>query len=108
MFDKIIVGEVPADNVYEDGQCFACRDISPQAPVHVLLVPRQRITGLRAVTAEHEELLGHQLIVAHQMAQQQGDGGFRCVINAGADGGQKVPHLHIHVLIGRSMTAPPD
>jgi histidine triad (HIT) family protein len=105
VFAKIIRGEIPADIVYEDELCLAFRDISPQAPTHVLVVPRQAITGLDAVAPDDSQLLGHLLVVTRAVAEKEDilASGFRCIINAGAHGGQEVAHLHVHVLGGRPL-----
>ena len=109
VFDKIIRREIPADIVYEDERCLAFRDIQPQAPVHVLVIPKERLVGLQAATEGHQALLGHLLVTAQKIAADAGllEGGFRCVINAGADGGQTVHHLHVHLLGGRPLHWPP-
>ena len=105
VFAQIIRGEIPADIVYEDDRCLAFRDINPQAPVHVLVIPKQEIEGLQVVSPDDHDLLGHLLVTARRVAEQEGIAvsGFRCIINAGPDGGQDVPHLHIHVLGGRPL-----
>ncbi|MBI1900890.1 MAG: histidine triad nucleotide-binding protein [Planctomycetia bacterium] len=108
IFQRIIDKEIPAQIVYEDDQCLAFRDISPQAPTHVLLVPKRPIPSLADATAADGPLLGHLLLVTRKLAEQlKLTGGFRVVINAGADGGQTVYHLHFHVLGGRQLTWPP-
>ena len=109
VFDKILRGEIPADIVYEDQHCVAFRDVEPQAPVHVLIIPRQRLGGLQDATDEHTESLGHLLVAARKVAALEGieTSGFRCVVNAGEDGGQQVPYLHVHVLGGRRLAWPP-
>ena len=109
LFEKIIAREIPADIVFEDDKCLAFRDINPQAPVHVLLVPKRAIPRLGAARSGDEGLLGHLLVKAAQLAQMLNlnDGGFRIVINHGADGGETVPHLHLHILGGRPMAWPP-
>jgi histidine triad (HIT) family protein len=108
IFQKIIDRQVPADIVYEDDLCLAFRDINPQAPVHILLIPKKAIPMLSAVEAEDQELLGHLLVTAPKIAKEQGlDNGFRLVINNGAQGGQTVFHLHLHILGGRAMQWPP-
>lgn len=109
IFSKIIRGEIPADIVREDDRCIAFRDINPQAPVHILVVPKEPLTGIQGVEEEDVPLLGHLLLVARQVAAAEGltARGFRCVINAGADGGQTVDHLHVHVLGGRRLDWPP-
>lgn len=106
LFERIISGEIPADRVYEDEVCVAFRDIAPQAPVHVLVVPRKPVPALNG--GLDAALAGHLLMVASKVAQQEGlMDGYRVVINCGRDGGQTVDHLHIHVLGGRSLTWPP-
>jgi histidine triad (HIT) family protein len=109
VFAKIIRREIPADIVYEDERAIAFRDIDPQAPVHVLVVPRESLEGLQKATADHEGLLGHLLLVAATVAEKEGVAadGYRCVVNAGPAGGQEVPHLHLHLLGGRQMGWPP-
>ncbi|MEO1998517.1 MAG: histidine triad nucleotide-binding protein [Planctomycetaceae bacterium] len=108
VFKKIIDGELPADIVYQDELCLAFHDVSPQAPVHVLVIPRKEIRSLAEVGGEDADLLGHLLLVAQKVAEQLGlDQGYRTVINVGADGGQSVDHLHIHLLGGRPLIWPP-
>lgn len=109
VFDRILRGEVPADIVYEDEWSLAFRDVRPQAPVHVLVIPRQKLAGLQDAEASHAEVLGRLLVAARAVAQREGiaASGFRCVINAGPEGGQEVHYLHIHVLGGRQMQWPP-
>ncbi|MEI6674774.1 MAG: histidine triad nucleotide-binding protein [Verrucomicrobiota bacterium] len=109
LFEKICDKEIPADIVYDDARCVAFRDISPQAPLHLLIVPRQPIQRVGLATAEDEGLLGHLLLVAGQIARAQGvaDSGFRLVINHGPHGGEAVPHLHVHLLAGRQLQWPP-
>jgi len=109
LFERIIAREIPADIVYEDERALAFRDINPQAPVHVLVIPKKPIVGARAAAAEDEALLGHLFVVAREVAEREGlEGtGFRLVVNDGRDAGQTVDHLHIHVLGGRALTWPP-
>lgn len=108
IFQKIIDREIPANIVYEDDQCLAFRDIAPQAPTHVLVIPKQPIIGLAAVEEVDGPLLAHLLLVARNLARElKLDGGYRVVINQGADGGQSVDHLHLHLLGGRSLGWPP-
>ncbi|MFM8214677.1 MAG: histidine triad nucleotide-binding protein [Pirellula sp.] len=109
VFSKIIRKEIPAKIVYEDQWSLAFEDIHPQAPTHVLVIPKQPIRSLADATQEDKELLGHlQWVVAH-VAQLQGlsDSGYRVVTNIGSDGGQSVPHLHYHILGGRALDWPP-
>jgi len=108
IFRRIIDREIPADIVYEDDQCLAFRDIKPQAPVHILVIPKLEIATADDITPEHEPLVGHLLGVARIVAAQQGlDKGYRLIINCKSDGGQEVPHLHVHLLGGRKLTWPP-
>ncbi|MDD5200803.1 MAG: histidine triad nucleotide-binding protein [Terrimicrobiaceae bacterium] len=109
LFEKIITREIPADIVFEDDQCLAFRDINPQAPIHVLLVPKRPIPRLGAAAPADHALLGHLLIKAGELAGMLGVGesGFRVVINHGPDGGETVPHLHLHILGGRPLAWPP-
>ena len=107
IFGRILRGEIPCDQMYADEHCLAFRDVTPQAPVHVLVIPRQPIAQLADATAGHEALLGHLLLVAAQVARQEGLESFRTVINSGADAGQTVFHLHVHVLGGRPLAWPP-
>jgi histidine triad (HIT) family protein len=108
LFCKIIAGEIPSKKVFEDDLTYAFRDIGPQAPTHVLVVPRKHITSLAHAAEEDRELLGHLHWVAAKIANDEGlEKGFRTVINIGPDGGQTVDHLHIHLLGGRPMTWPP-
>jgi histidine triad (HIT) family protein len=109
VFSKIIRRQIPADIIYEDELCLAFRDINPQAPTHVLIIPREELEGLQAAAPQHQALLGHLLLVAARLAAQEGiaRNGYRCVINAGPDGGQSVYHLHVHLLGGRHLEWPP-
>ena len=108
IFKRIIDREIPADIVFEDEKALAFRDVSPQAPTHVLIIPKQEIASLASAADADSALLGHLLTVARQLAKQLGlDGGFRIVINAGPDGGQSVDHLHVHLLGGRQLKWPP-
>lgn len=108
LFSKIIAREIPADIVYEDEICLAFRDINPQAPVHLLLIPKQEIPKLADATAPDQALLGHMMLVAGMVARQLGVGdAFRLVVNNGANAGQTVFHLHLHILAGRPLHWPP-
>ena len=101
LFCKIIAGEIPSNKVYEDDEILAFNDVAPQAPVHFLIIPKRHITSLAEVGPEDGELLGKMLVLAKKLALEQGCvNGFRIVINTGRDGGQEVPHLHVHVLGG--------
>lgn len=108
IFKRIIDKEIPANIVFEDDKCLAFRDVNPQAPVHVLVIPRQEIASLVDATDEDSHLLGHLLSTARRLAAQLGLAqGYRVVINCGPDGGQSVNHLHVHVLGGRPLGWPP-
>jgi len=108
LFAKIIRGEIPADKVYEDERSLAFRDIAPQAPVHVLVIPKEPIAGLAETEDAHHELLGHLLGVCRKVAVQEGVAdAYRVVLNSGAGAGQSVFHLHLHVLGGRDFAWPP-
>ena len=109
LFQKICDKEIPADIVHEDDLCIAFRDISPQAPVHILIVPRKHLPRIAAATAEDAALIGHLLLIATNVARSEGiDGtGFRIAINNGPQGGESVPHLHVHLLGGRQLQWPP-
>jgi len=108
IFSKIIRREIPADIVYEDELAIAFRDVSPQAPVHILVIPKKPIPRLSEADKNDQELLGHLLGVVRQIAQEQHLAqGFRVVINNGDNGGQTVDHLHLHLLGGRSLGWPP-
>jgi histidine triad (HIT) family protein len=108
-FAKIIRKEIPAKIVWEDALCLAFHDLHPQAPVHVLIIPKKPIERLAQAWPEDQSLLGHLLLTAADVAQKLGlsESGFRLVINNGRDGGETVPHLHVHLLGGRPMTWPP-
>jgi len=108
IFQKIMDGEVPGEKVYEDEQCAVLRDIDPQAPEHLLVVPRKVIPRLEKAEAGDGALLGHLLLTAGEVARREGFAeGFRVVINNGKEAGESVPHLHVHVLAGRGMGWPP-
>ena len=109
IFGKICDKEIPASVVHEDEFCVCFRDISPQAPVHLLLVPRKPIPRVGLATDEDQSLLGHLLLTARDIAKREGiaDSGYRLVINNGPDAGEVVPHLHIHILAGRKLDWPP-
>ncbi len=108
IFKKIIDKELPADIVYEDELCLAFRDISPQAPTHVLVIPKREIPSVADLEDSDAELAGHLLLVARDLARQlELDGGFRLVVNNGPEAGQTVDHLHVHLLGGRNLTWPP-
>ena len=108
LFCKIVEGSIPSAPVYQDELCYAFADIHPQAPVHVLVVPREHIVSLVDATEDDRALLGHLVWAAGEIARAKGlSKGYRLVINTGEDGGQTVDHLHIHLLGGRSLTWPP-
>jgi histidine triad (HIT) family protein len=108
IFSKIINREIPADIVYEDDLCLAFRDVNPQAPTHILVIPKKPISKLAESLPEDEPLLGHLLLTANRIAESEGiDDAFRLVINNGEGAGQTVFHLHIHILAGRPFTWPP-
>ena len=108
IFLKIVEKKIPAKIVYEDEQCLAFHDVNPQAPVHVLIIPRKVIRTHADIKPEDRELLGHLHLVAAQVAEQLGlSAGYRLVLNCKEQAGQTVPHLHLHLLGGRGMTWPP-
>lgn len=108
IFDKIIQREIPADIVYEDDQVLAFKDINPQAPVHILVIPKKQIPRVSEAEPDDQALLGHLLMTVKQVAAEAGlTDGYRIVINNGKDGGQTVDHLHLHILGGRFMQWPP-
>ncbi len=109
LFEKIIAREIPAAIVYEDDSVLAFRDINPQAPTHILIVPKKAIPRIAEASADDAKLIGQLLLKAAEVADKAGlkTGGYRLVINNGPDGGETVPHLHCHILGGRHMTWPP-
>lgn len=109
LFEKIAAREIPASIVYEDDKVVAFRDINPQAPTHILIVPRKPIQRIGQAQAEDQQLLGYILLKAAEVAKLAGlaETGFRLVINNGRDGGETVPHLHCHILGGRPLAWPP-
>lgn len=109
LFCKMAAGEIPVKQVHEDEHALAFHDNAPQAPTHVLLIPKQHLTSLNEAAAEHHKLLGHLLCLVPRLAEQLdlSAGGYRTVINTGTDGGQSVFHLHIHLLGGRPLAWPP-
>lgn len=107
LFCRIVKGEIPAKLVHETPDVIAFRDINPQAPVHVLVIPRVHVESTGALTPEHETLAGKLLVAASEVARKEGLDSFRAVSNTGADAGQSVFHLHVHVLGGRSFSWPP-
>jgi histidine triad (HIT) family protein len=109
VFCKIIAGEIPSKKVFEDDRCIAVRDVNPQAPTHILVLPRQHIATMNDLTAEDEGLAGHLLRVGAQVAKGEGinERGYRLVFNTNGESGQTVFHIHLHVLGGRPMMWPP-
>jgi len=107
LFEKIIARQIPAQIVYEDEETLAFRDIHPQAPVHILVIPKKPISQLSEATAQDGELLGKLLLTVNQVAHQENLKDYRVVINSGAGAGQTVFHLHLHLLGGRSLGWPP-
>lgn len=105
IFCKIVAGEIPSNKVYEDDTVLAFRDIQPQAPVHVLIIPKVHVESAQAITSEQDALLCHLFSVARLVAKQEGvaESGYRLITNVGADGGQTVPHLHFHLIGGRDL-----
>ena len=108
LFQKIADREIPSKMVYEDDVCFAIEDINPQAPVHILVIPKRVISRLSSAVDSDAGTLGHLLVVAGKVAAEHGlSGGFRTVINSGPDAGETVPHLHVHLIGGRKLAWPP-
>lgn len=108
IFERIIDREIPADIIYEDDQALAFRDTNPQAPTHVLIIPKKVIPSINAIEEADTALVGHLFVVARKLAAQLNlASGYRTVINCGRDAGQTVDHLHVHLLGGRSLTWPP-
>jgi len=109
LFCKIVLGEIPATKVYEDDHCMAFNDISPQAPIHILIIPKEHFSSLADTDDSHEAILGRLLSRARHIAAENGvdEKGYRVVINTNSDGGQTVFHLHVHLLAGRPFIFPP-
>ena len=109
VFCRILSGEIPSIGIYEDSVAYAFGDINPQAPSHILIIPKEHIESLNDASQSDETMLGHLLRLAPKIANQLGiaESGFRAVINTGSDGGQTVDHLHVHLLGGRSLAWPP-
>lgn len=108
LFERILSGDIPARIIHQDEHCFAIHDINPQAPVHVLIIPRKPLPRIGLAVAEDGRLLGHLLLTAAALARQlELVKGYRVVINNGPDGGESVPHLHVHLLGGRQLSWPP-
>tara|TARA_Y100001968_G_scaffold100776_1_gene90687 strand:- start:1036 stop:1371 length:336 start_codon:yes stop_codon:yes gene_type:complete len=107
IFDKIISGEIPCDEVFSDEKCLAFKDITPQAPTHILIIPRKPIKSLKEIKEEDQKLLGHLLLKASEIAKAADLESWRTVINTGEEAGQTVFHLHIHIIGGRKLNWPP-
>jgi histidine triad (HIT) family protein len=108
IFKRIIDKEIPAKIIYEDDRCLAFHDVAPQAPTHVLVIPKKEIASLESIRNEDADLIAHLILVIRDLAKQLNLGsGYRVVINNGRDGGQSVDHLHFHLLGGRPLTWPP-
>ena len=107
VFCKIVAGEIPSDILYQDDEVIAFRDINPQAPVHLLIIPRAHIPSLTELTESQLALMGRMVSAANQLAEKEGvsESGYRLVVNCGKQGGQLVPHLHMHLLGGRELSA---
>jgi histidine triad (HIT) family protein len=108
IFCKIVDGEIPSTQVYDDKIVMAFRDINPVAPTHVLIIPKEHISSVNEITIEDEPVMGHLFTVAKQIARQEGiaDSGYRLILNTGPDGGQEVFHIHLHLLGGHKMRYP--
>ena len=107
IFDGILKGEIPCEEVYSDEHCLAFKDIQPQAPVHILVIPRKAIKSLIDAKENDKNLLGHLLLIAAKVAKKEGLDNWRTVINTGSESGQTVFHLHLHIIGGRKLTWPP-
>lgn len=108
LFEKIIAREIPAEVEYEDEHCIAIHDVNPQAPIHLLIIPKKPIARVSEAVDEDEETLGHLMLIGRDLAKKfQLEQGFRLVINNGSHGGETIPHLHVHLLGGRQLTWPP-
>ena len=109
IFKMIIDGEIPANIIYQDDLCLAFHDVSPQAPIHVLLIPKKEVVNVAGLTEDDSSLAGHLLLTAGKIARELGieESGYRVVANCGRDGGQSVDHLHLHILGGRPLKWPP-
>lgn len=107
IFGRILAGEIPCNKVFEDDQCLAFHDVSPVAPVHILVIPKREIASLAHVEQNDDATLGYLLHRATEIGKKHAPSGFRVVINSGVDGGQTVDHLHLHILGGRHMAWPP-
>ena len=104
---KIVDREIPAEIVYEDEICLAFNDISPQAPTHILVIPKREIKSVAALSDEDQSLIGHLMLVIRNLAKEKGLSGYRVITNCGVEGGQSVDHLHFHLMGGRKLDWPP-
>jgi histidine triad (HIT) family protein len=106
IFCRIVAGEIPADIVYQDKELLAFRDINPQAPTHILIIPKAHIASLAEITAKHKALMGRIILLAKELAEKEAisSKGYRLSVSTGADGGQLVPHIHFHLLGGRKLS----
>ncbi|MBA63191.1 MAG: histidine triad nucleotide-binding protein [Planctomycetaceae bacterium] len=109
IFKRIIDGEIPANIIYEDEHCLAFHDVAPQAPVHILVIPKKEIASIEHLEGDDKELIGHLFLIIQKIARQQGlaEDGYRVICNCGEGGGQTVFHLHYHLIGGRSLQWPP-
>ena len=107
IFSKIIAGDIPCEEVYQDEYCLAFKDIEPQAPIHILIIPKKPILSLKSAQNEDKELLGHLLLISKVIAKKYDLHDWRTVINTGEDAGQTVFHLHLHLIGGRKLEWPP-
>ena len=108
IFTKILDGQIPGDILFEDEVCFAIKDINPQAPIHILIIPKKLVEKVSDAEPDDKEMLGHLLLVSKAIANKQGlDNNYRLIINNGAKAGQSVFHIHVHLLGGRSLNWPP-
>ena len=107
IFGRILKGDIPCEEIYSDEKCLAFKDIEPQSPVHILIIPRQEIKNLQEIDKDHIEILGHLLLISKKVANMNGLKDWRTVINTGESAGQTVFHLHVHVLGGRKLAWPP-
>lgn len=108
LFKRIIDREIPAEIVYEDDLCLAFKDVNPQAPVHILVIPKKEIPSIAHLENEDQALAGHLVLIVGKLAKELGlDNGYRTIVNTGKEGGQTVDHLHLHLLGGRGMSWPP-
>ena len=107
VFCKIVAGDIPVEPVYRDDEVIAIRDINPQAPHHILVMPLRHIENVYELASSDDDLVGKVFATAAKLGREQAGGGFRLVVNTGAEGGQTVDHVHVHVLAGRLMSWPP-